>query len=55
MKAASEGWIKPTDRYARSSRQQSHARCKRVWRSLIHEQAPAHRQLELDIVKAVFR
>lgn len=33
--AASHGWVVASDKYAASSRRQSHARPKRIWRSLL--------------------
>jgi hypothetical protein len=53
--AARDGLIEPTQRYASSSRRQSNARHKRVWRSLIVGGArpqPAH-TAALDVLEAV--
>ena len=54
LRAAREGWIEPTDRYAKSDRTLSHGRRKLVWRSLIYGEQREPHQLELDIVKGVF-
>lgn len=53
LRAAREDWIEPTDRYAPSSRKQSNARPKRVWRSRIHPGARPRPKPELDIVQGV--
>lgn len=53
LRAAREGWIEPTDRYAPSKRKQSNLRPKRVWRSLLFPGAPPGRQEQLDIVQGV--
>lgn len=53
--AARDGLIEPTDRYASSSRRQSNARHKRVWRSLVFGGAspqPA-RTAGLEVLEAV--
>lgn len=53
--AAKDGLIAPTDRYAPSSRRQSNARHKRVWRSLICGGAAPRPDVtaDLDVLEAV--
>ena len=53
--AARDGLIEPTERYASSSRRQSNARHKRVWRSLIvgGRSAQPVRTADLDVLEAI--
>lgn len=53
--AARDGLIEPTERYASSSRRQSNARHKRVWRSLIvgGGGAQPERTANLDVLEVV--
>lgn len=53
LRAAREGWIEPSDRYAPSSRKQSNARPKRLWLSLLHPASRPRAARELDIVQEV--